>query len=144
MQELFQTGGFAAFILRLTLGGVILPHGYQKITNFNNVLYHLQHDYKVPAFLAVVAILVEFIAPLLLLAGVGTRIMAGLLIVLMAGAVIMGNHLQHGFFMNWFGNQKGEGFEYHLLAIGIGIAILVLGSGKWSVDALIASRSASH
>jgi putative oxidoreductase len=81
--------------------------------------------------------LVEFIAPLLLVAGVATRIMAGLLMVLMTGAIIMGNHLQHGFFMNWFGNQKGEGFEYHLLAIGIGIAIIISGSGKWSVDALL-------
>jgi putative oxidoreductase len=137
MQTYFQTGSMTSLILRLTLGGVLLPHGYQKITNFNNVLYHLQHDYKVPAFLAVTAILVEFIAPLLLVAGVATRIMAGLLMVLMTGAIIMGNHLQHGFFMNWFGNQKGEGFEYHLLAIGIGIAIIISGSGKWSVDALL-------
>jgi putative oxidoreductase len=137
MQTYFQTGSMTSLILRLTLGGVLLPHGYQKITNFNNVLYHLQHDYKVPAFLAVTAILVEFIAPLLLVAGVATRIMAGLLMVLMTGAIIMGNHLQHGFFMNWFGNQKGEGFEYHLLAIGIGIAIIITGSGKWSVDALL-------
>jgi putative oxidoreductase len=141
MQTYFQTGSMTSLILRLTLGGVLLPHGYQKITNFNNVLYHLQHDYKVPAFLAVTAILVEFIAPLLLVAGVATRIMAGLLMVLMTGAIIMGNHLQHGFFMNWFGNQKGEGFEYHLLAIGIGIAIIITGSGKWSVDTLLFKKA---
>ena len=141
MQSYFQTGSMTSLILRLTLGGVLLPHGYQKITNFNNVLYHLQHDYKVPAFLAVTAILVEFIAPLLLLAGVATRIMAGLLIILMTGAILMGNHLQHGFFMNWFGNQKGEGFEYHLLAIGIGIAIIISGSGKWSVNALLFKKA---
>src|SRR5688500_2420367 len=141
MQSYFQTGSMTSLILRLTLGGVLLPHGYQKITDFNNVLYHLQHDYKVPVFLAVTAILVEFIAPLLLLAGVATRIMAGLLIILMTGAILMGNHLQHGFFMNWFGNQKGEGFEYHLLAIGIGIAIIISGSGKWSVNALLFKKA---
>jgi putative oxidoreductase len=141
MQTYFQTGSMISLLLRLTLGGVLLPHGYQKITNFNNVLYHLQHDYQVPAFLAVTAILVEFIAPLLLMAGVATRIMAGLLIVLMTGAIIMGNHLQHGFFMNWFGNQKGEGFEYHLLAIGIGIAIIISGNGKWSIDTLLFKKA---
>ncbi len=40
----------------------------------------------------------------------------------------------NGFFMNWFGNQKGEGFEYHLLAIVIGLAILVKGAGAISID----------
>ena len=141
MTALFQTGSMTALVLRLTLGGVLLPHGYQKITNFNNVLFHLKHDYHVPAFLSVIVILTEFIAPLLLIAGFGTRIMALLLILLMTGAILMGNHLQHGFFMNWFGNQKGEGFEYHLLAIGIGIAIILVGSGKWSADAVLFRKS---
>jgi putative oxidoreductase len=141
MRSLFQTtGGFSALILRLTVGLVILPHGYQKITNFNNVLFHLQNDNQVPAFLSVVAILVEFIAPILLLAGLAGRLMAGLLIILMTGAVFFGKHWQHGFFMNWFGNQAGEGYEYHLLAIGIGIVIVIQGSGAFSVDALLAGR----
>jgi putative oxidoreductase len=141
MQSFFQTGSINSLVLRLTLGGVLLPHGFQKITNFNNVLYHLQHDYQVPAFLSVLVILTEFIAPILLIAGFATRIMALLLMVLMAGAIVMGNHLEHGFFMNWFGNQKGEGFEYHLLAIGIGLAIMLAGSGKWSADALVFRKS---
>ncbi len=38
--------------------------------------------------------------------------------------------------MNWFGNQKGEGVEFHLLALGIVAALLILGGGKWSVDSL--------
>jgi putative oxidoreductase len=38
-------------------------------------------------------------------------------------------HARFGFFMNWFGKQKGEGFEYHLLAIAIALAILIQGSG---------------
>jgi len=46
-------------------------------------------------------------------------------------------HVQNGFFMNWFGTQKGEGYEYHLLAIGMGIALMIAGGGKWSVDRLI-------
>jgi putative oxidoreductase len=35
--------------------------------------------------------------------------------------------------MTWFGNQKGEGFEYHLLIVGIGIAIITKG-GRCSLD----------
>jgi putative oxidoreductase len=43
-------------------------------------------------------------------------------------------HAANGFFMNWGGGQPGEGFEYHLLAIGIAIALMIAGGGKFSVD----------
>jgi len=43
-------------------------------------------------------------------------------------------HLPDGFFMNWTGTQQGEGFEYHLLAIAIGLAVFIKGSGAMSVD----------
>jgi putative oxidoreductase len=46
-------------------------------------------------------------------------------------------HLQNGFFMNWFGNQKGEGIEYHLLALGLALVIMIKGSGKFSLDRLL-------
>jgi putative oxidoreductase len=36
--------------------------------------------------------------------------------------------------MNWGGNQKGEGFEYHLLALAIAFAVMVGGSGALSLD----------
>lgn len=51
----------------------------------------------------------------------------------MLGAIFMA-HLSHGFFMNWTGQQAGEGFEYHLLAIGLGLIVLLRGGGRWSVD----------
>ncbi|WP_300602074.1 DoxX family protein [Niabella sp.] len=138
MEFFFQTGGMAATVLRLTLGFIMLPHGWLKISGFGSTLQHLQQDYQVPYLLAILVVLAEFIAPLFLIAGFGSRLMALLLILLMVGAVIMGHHWQHGFFMNWFGNQKGEGFEYHLLAMGI--AIMLLGSGKWSVDLLFIQK----
>jgi putative oxidoreductase len=59
--------------------------------------------------------------------------------VIMLGAITTA-HLQHGFFMNWFGKQQGEGYEYHLLVIGMSLALLVTGAGKWSVDKVIAER----
>lgn len=57
----------------------------------------------------------------------------------MAVAVLT-SHLQHGFFMNWYGNQQGEGFELHLLAIGIALAILIKGSAAWSIDRALTAR----
>jgi len=47
-------------------------------------------------------------------------------------------HWPHGFFMNWFGQKKGEGFEYHLLVIGMCLALMISGGGKWSADRAIA------
>jgi putative oxidoreductase len=49
------------------------------------------------------------------------------------GAIFM-VHLPNGFFMNWYGNQKGEGFEFHLLAIAIAAALLLRGAGPFSID----------
>ena len=51
------------------------------------------------------------------------------------------NHVQHGFFMNWFNQQKGEGFEYHVLVLGIALALLIKGGGMLSVDRAIGTRS---
>ena len=55
------------------------------------------------------------------------------MVIIVTGMIFKG-HTEHGFFMNWSGNQAGEGFEYHILAIGIAIAILITGSGKYSLD----------
>jgi len=48
-------------------------------------------------------------------------------------------HYKTGFFMNWFAQAPAgsEGFEYHLLVIGMCIAMLVTGGGRFSVDRLI-------
>ena len=53
-------------------------------------------------------------------------------------AAILGGHIYNGFFMNWFGVQKGEGFEYHVLVLTIALGLLFLGGGKWALDTLIA------
>lgn len=52
---------------------------------------------------------------------------------------IMTVHWPHGFFINWNGNQKGEGFEYHLLVLGIAITLMIIGAGAWSLDGVLAS-----
>ncbi|MCA9501179.1 MAG: DoxX family protein, partial [Nitrospira sp.] len=62
---------------------------------------------------------------------------------IMLGAITM-VHWSHGFFMNWFGQQAGEGFEYHLLVLGMGLSLMVTGAGKWSVDRVIGKWLASQ
>ena len=90
----------------------------------------------IPWLLAFGTILVEFFAPLMLLAGIGTRLAALGLGVVMTTAMFMA-HVSFGFFMNWSGAQKGEGIEYFLLIIGIALALVVSGGGRWSVDGRI-------
>ena len=81
----------------------------------------------------------EFFGSIGLLIGFLTRFSAASFIVIILGAITT-SHLQNGFFMNWFGKQQGEGYEYYLLVIGIGLALLMMGAGKWSVDRLITEK----
>lgn len=92
-----------------------------------------------PWIVAVLIIIGEFFGSFGLLAGFRTRFSAASIGVIMLGAISL-VHWPHGFFMNWFGKQQGEGYEYHLLAIGIAAALLVTGGGKWSADRELARR----
>jgi putative oxidoreductase len=146
MKTLFQTDdGWAGLILRLTLGLVMLPHGAQKLLGlfggfgFIGTMGFFTQKMGMPWLIAFLVIIGESFGSVALLAGLLTRFTAASLGVIMLGAITM-VHLPHGFFMNWFGQQQGEGYEYHLLVIGIALALLVTGGGKWSVDRELADR----
>ena len=132
-------------ILRLTLAVVMFPHGAQKLLGwfggygFQGTLGFLTESIGLPWNLACGIILLEFFGPLLLLIGLGTRLVALGMAGLMVGAITT-VHAPFGFFMNWSGAQAGEGFEYHLLVIGIGLALATLGSGKFALDRKLAAR----
>jgi putative oxidoreductase len=57
----------------------------------------------------------------------------------MVGAILT-THIPNGFFMNWTGTQAGEGFEYHLLAIGLALVVMIVGGGAASIDRLLLKR----
>lgn len=146
MKVLIQTDdSWAGLILRLTLGLVIFPHGAQKLLGwyggfgFSGTMGFFTETMHLPWLIAFLVIIGESFGSVALLLGLLTRFTAASLIVIMVGAIVT-THLPHGFFMNWFGKQAGEGYEYHLLVIGIGLALLITGAGKWSVDRLIAAR----
>jgi len=148
MKALFQTDdGLAGFILRVTLGLVMLPHGAQKLLGwfggfgFDGTMGSFTQKMGLPWIIAFLIIIGESFGSLGLLAGFLTRFAAASLAVIMLGAITM-VHLPHGFFMNWFGQQQGEGYEYHLLVIGIAAALLITGGGRWSVDRVVAERIA--
>jgi putative oxidoreductase len=132
-------------ILRLTLAVVMFPHGAQKLLGwygghgFEGTMGFFTGTMGIPAVFAFGAIMVEFFGPILLVLGAATRVTAFSLGVVMAVAMFM-VHVQHGFFMNWFGNQKGEGMEYFLLFLGAALALVISGGGRWSLDRLSPTR----
>src|SRR5215472_1720018 len=139
LQWMLQTdGGVVGLILRITLAVVIFPHGAQKVLGwfggpgFKGSMKHFT-DSGIPTLFALLAIAAEFLGPLGLAVGFLTRIAAfGIACVMLVAIATV--HWPNGFFMNWSNNQKGEGFEYHLLALGIAIAVIVVGGGVWSLD----------
>lgn len=126
-------------ILRWTLALVILPHGLQKAFGwfgghgFEGTMGFLTGSMGLPAAVAFLVIAAELLGPLGLAAGFLSRVAAFGVGAVMVGAVLT-VHLQNGFFMNWTGSGGGEGFEYHLLVLGLVLAILIKGGGAMSVD----------
>lgn len=129
---------FSKLVLRLALGGVMFPHGAQKALGwfggpgYNATIGMFTHM-GIPAFLAVLVIAAEFLGSLGLIFGVLTRLSAFGIGVEMATAVFL-IHRHYGFFMNWMGKKTGEGYEYHMLVIGIALALLISGGGKWTIE----------
>jgi putative oxidoreductase len=129
-------------VLRLALGVVFFAHGAQKVLGwfggygFSGTMGALT-QMNIPAPLAFLAIAAEFLGGLGLVLGLLGRVAALGIVTNMIVAVVM-VHRHYGFFMNWYGNQKGEGLEYFVLAIALGIAILIEGSGAFSVDRALA------
>ena len=146
MKMLFQTDtSWAGLILRVTLGIVMFPHGAQKLLGwyggfgFDGTMGFFTQTMGLPWIIAFLVIIGESFGSVALLAGFLTRFTAASLAVIMLGATSI-VHLPNGFFMNWFGKQQGEGYEYHLLVIGIAAALVITGAGRWSIDREIADR----
>jgi putative oxidoreductase len=126
-------------IARCVLGLIFFAHGAQKILGwyggpgFNATFQVFTKQLRIPAGLAVLVMSAELFGGLGLVVGLLSRIAALGIALTMFGAVLM-VHRRHGLFMNWYGNQEGQGFEYHLLAIALAIVVTVKGGGAFSID----------
>ena len=132
-------GDWGATVARVALGGVMLPHGAQKLLGwfggygFQATMGFLTTQVGLPYPIALLVILIESFGGLFLVLGLAGRVMAAGVAAVMVGAVVT-THLANGFFMNWAGTQKGEGFEYHILALALALVVMLRGSGGASVD----------
>ena len=131
-------------ILRIALGVVMLPHGLQKTLGwfggygFTGTMGGFT-SMGIPAFLAFLVIAAESAGAVALITGFSTRIAAFGIGATMLVASLM--HRANGFFMNWSGQQKGEGFEYHILAIAIAVVLMIGGAGRFSLDRTLSNSA---
>jgi putative oxidoreductase len=149
IRRLFATDeSTATAILRLVLGLVFFAHGAQKMLGwfggfgFTGTMGFFTGSMHIPAPLAFLAIGAEFFGGIGLIVGFLTRIAAFGIAVNMLVAIAT-VHSGFGFFMNWTGTQKGEGFEYHLLVLAVTAFLMIRGAGAFSVDRALTVTEAS-
>jgi len=128
-------------VLRLAAGIMILPHGLQKTfglfggPGFSKMMAAFTQGAHIPVVFAFLAIMAEFLGGIGLILGFLTRIAAfGVLCNMLVA------NSRFGFFMNWGGKQKGEGIEFHILAIAILLGVMLRGAGPASIDRAIAKK----
>ena len=147
LRKLISTNADAgALAARVMLGTIMIPHGFQHALGlfggygFSGTLGWMTNTLGFPAPLAAIAIATELVAPFALLLGLGGRLASLGIVGIMAGAI--STHAPNGFFMNWFGSLPAgaEGFEYHLLAIGLASVVTLNGSGALSLDRWFTNR----
>jgi putative oxidoreductase len=143
LKRLIQTEqDYALTIARLVLGVIFFAHGGQLMLGWfgghglDGSMQFFARELGIPAVFAFLAIAGQFFGGILLIAGLAGRAAALAIGCIMAVAVVK-VHWQFGLFMNWFGAQKGEGYEYHLLAIALALVVVLRGSGAFSLDRLL-------
>jgi len=146
IQTLLSTQSNIGFsISRLTLGLVLFPHGAQKMLGlfggygFNGTMEFFSQEMGLSPIVALSVITIEFFGSIALILGFLSRFWAMAFIGLFMG-IIFTSQLQNGFFMNWFGNQEGEGYEYSILIIGLALSTLINGSGRYAFDNIIIKK----
>jgi len=138
----------ATAVLRLVLGVIFFAHGAQKLLGwfggygFTGTMGFFTGLLHIPAVFAFLAIVAEFFGGLGLILGFLTRVAAFGILSNMVVAIAM-VHGPFGFFMNWTGAQKGEGYEYHLLVLAATVLLIIRGAGAASVDRLLSSPAKS-
>ena len=136
----------ATAIVRLVLGVIFFAHGAQKMLGwfggygFSGTMGFFTGMMHIPALFAFLAIAAEFFGAFGLIFGFLTRIAALGIFTNMVVAIALVHH-RFGFFMNWSGAQKGEGYEYHLLVLALTIFLMIRGAGAASIDRLLSAPS---
>jgi putative oxidoreductase len=129
-------------LARIILGIIFFAHGGEKMFGWfggpglKQTVQSMTGHTGLPAGLAFCAVAVQFFGGGALVLGLLGRIAALGIAVVMVSAIVM-VHGRYGLFLNWFGERKGHGYEYHLLAIASAMVVIIKGSGALSLDRLL-------
>lgn len=132
------TQNWGATTVRFALGIVLFAHGAQSMLGWfggfglKATIEFLSTHMGLPAFIGFVVICIQFFGSLMLLLGLLTRVAALGVFGIFIGMATY--HFDYGFYMNWSGANAGEGFEYHILVIGMCLMLIISGGGAFSVD----------
>lgn len=144
LQILATDSSWIPTLVRIILGIIFFAHGSQKVFGWfggpglRQTLRTLKEYVGLPAIIALAAVGTELVGGMALILGFLGRISAlGIAVNMLAAIFIV--HGKYGLFMNWFGDRKGHGIEYHLLAIALSIVIIAEGSGAFSLDGLVSN-----
>ncbi len=122
-----SSNNFATLILRLSFGGLMLTHGFKKLANYNTLSEKFMDFMGLGSeFSLILTIGSELGCAILLILGLFTRFAAIPLIITM----LVATFLAHG-------NSPLAEKEMALLYLAGYFAILLLGSGRFSLDFLI-------
>lgn len=144
MQILATDSNWVPTLARIILGIIFFAHGSQKVFGWfggpglKQTLRTLTEHVGLPTIIALAAVGTEFVGGAALIVGFLVRLSALGIAVNMLAAIIM-VHGKFGLFMNWFGDRKGHGIEYHLLVIALAVVIIVQGAGAFSIDGLLSN-----
>ncbi|MBT4263629.1 MAG: DoxX family protein [Deltaproteobacteria bacterium] len=134
----------SGLVMRLALGVVMFSHGAGKLFGwfggfgFSGTMSYFTGN-GMPWLIAFLVVMAESLGALALIVGFFGRFMSFGIFMVMLGAIFM-VHAKFGFFMNWMGKQAGEGYEYHILALGLALALMIKGSGALSFDLFLSRR----
>jgi putative oxidoreductase len=124
----------------------MFPHGAQKVLGwfggygFARTLSLFTGQLGIPTVFALLAIAAEFLGAIGLLIGTLSRVAAfGIACVMVVATLTV--QLQNGLFMNWTGQQAGEGFEFDVLATALALIVMLYGGGAWSLDRWLARHA---
>jgi putative oxidoreductase len=144
LQILATDSSWVPTLARIILGIIFFAHGSQKVFGWfggpglRQTLRTLTEVVGLPTIMALAAVGAEFVGGAALILGLLARISALVIAVNMLAAIFI-VHGRYGLFMNWFGDRKGHGIEYHLLAIALAIVIIAKGAGAFSLDGLLSN-----
>ena len=146
LKKIMFTGNLISpLILRISMGGVMFAHGAQKMLGIwgghgvSKTISDWEKWFGFPSYITFLVILGEFFGPIFLMAGFMTRISAAVIAIIMLGAIYY--VCNQYFFMNWYGETRGEGFEMHLLVLGICMSLMYYGGGRCSMDRALINRN---